>query len=224
MLSRLGYRRVYYKLVTAQKLWKAMLCIVLPSVLFWEGADAQTCLHTTLSNVYDFKVTVRRAGAKGVNSPVINLEVISKAKESNVQKIQAGSTYLFSDEYSSCNFVRSYSTGVNQTREVVDNDFGDLVVADLNFDNREDLALKRESGGNGGPLYNFYVQSTDGKFVLDTFLTAHMQFFPTRIDKTNRALITLVHASAYSVGEHTYKLGVKNKQWKEVKHRFIPAR
>ncbi len=105
----------------------------------------------------------------------------------------------------------------------LDNDFGDLVVADLNFDSREDFAMIKDSGGNGGPVYNFYIQNESGEFILDKFLTEKMEFFPTRIVKSNRTLITKVHANVCQVGEHTYQLDVKLNKWKQIKHRFIGA-
>jgi hypothetical protein len=137
-----------------------------------------------------------------------------------VQKILANGTYLFSNVLKNCDFVRSYATGFNKGNEVVDNDFGDLIIADLNFDGKDDFALKKDSGGNGGPVYNFYVQN-NGKFILDKFLTEQMEFFPTRINKNNKTLTTFVHANAYQLGEHTYRFAAN--KWKETKHKLIKA-
>ena len=44
---------------------------------------------------------------------------------------------------------------------------------------KEDFAIKKDSGGNGGPLYEFYLQNVRQKFVKDDFLTNTLEFFPS---------------------------------------------
>jgi hypothetical protein len=61
-----------------------------------------------------------------------------------------------------CGAVRSYETGKNAHKAVVDNDYGDLVVADINFDGLADVVLKTDGGGNGGPYYTFYTSGPKG--------------------------------------------------------------
>lgn len=186
-------------------------------------AQIQTCTHTHLSKNYNFRTKLRRIPQGDYpDSCIVALEIMDKANKNKTQKIVVHTTFLFDDVFKNCNSVRSYTTGINRSKEAMDNDYGDLVVADLNFDSKEDLALKKDSGGNGGPLYNFYIQDDKGRFELDSFLTQKMEFFPTRISQPKRTLVTLVHAGAYSVGEHTYTLG-KNNKWKETRHRFLPV-
>ena len=179
-------------------------------------------MHKELSKKYDFNVRLNRPTPGADNEKItVTVSIIDKGNGKQIQQIILHPTYLFADVFANCSNVRSYTTGVNKNKESTDNDFGDLVVADLNFDSREDFALKKDSGGNGGPVYNFYVQGANGEFILDNFLTEQMEFFPKRILKLNRTLITLVHANAYQLGEHTYELSVKKDKWKQTKHRFI---
>ena len=41
---------------------------------------------------------------------------------------------------------------------------------DLNFDGKDDIAVKFDSGGNGRPFYSFYIQNMSKKFELNAFL------------------------------------------------------
>ena len=112
-------------------------------------------------------------------------------------------------------------TDVNKDSENIDNDFGDLVVADFNFDGLEDFAVKRGEGGNAGPEYNFYLQSKDSEFELNRFLSDEMMYFPFVIDPKKKRLITLVHGNAYQMSEKIFELKGK-KNWKVISHRLVP--
>ena len=103
----------------------------------------------------------------------------------------------------------------------MDNDYGSLIVADFNFDGREDVAIKNDSGGNGGPLYNYYLQNAKGIFVIDDFLTNTVQFFPSEINSLKKYLVTTVHATATQLSETTYRLDTATGQWKKINQRFI---
>lgn len=186
-------------------------------------ALGQTCTNTRLSNTFDFKTSLNRIQFDiKTDSCIITVFVKSKLTKLTVQTISFGTEFpLFKSSFVDCNNVRSYTTGINKNAEVVDNDFGDLIVADFNFDNKEDFAIKREEGGNGGPLYNYYIQTSGNTFRLDQFLSETMIFFPMNIKKSNKTLTTLVHASAVSVCETIYKLDSATNKWKEIGQRII---
>ncbi len=120
-----------------------------------------------------------------------------------------------------CKTVRSYSTGINKTSKAIDNDFGDLIIADFNFDNREDFAVKNDSGGNGGPTYNFYIQDKNKNFTIDKFLTTQMEFFPSKFITKSKRLVTYVHANAYQLSENIFEYNEKLKKWKYKESRLI---
>jgi hypothetical protein len=148
--------------------------------------------------------------------------VKDKITKQKIQTVLITSNYLLGESsFVNCNNVRSYTTGLNQNAEVVDNDFGDIIVADFNFDKKEDFAVKREEGGNGGPLYNYYIQTSPTSFKLDKFLSEKMIWFPTTFDKSKKTLTTLVPGGAVSVYETTYKFDTLTNIWKEISQRII---
>lgn len=181
----------------------------------------QECVHTDLSKKYDFKTLIKRIPVPQVNfdSCIIKVGIVRKSTKAVQDVVLSG--WIFKGDYSDCKDVRSYSTGFRQQVKVSENNFGDLIVADLNFDRREDLAIKIDSGGNGGPLYAYYVQDKNGNFTLDSFLSETMIFFPTKIDLKSKTLITLVHANAYELSETTYKLNTITGEWRKTKQRFV---
>ena len=119
---------------------------------------------------------------------------------------------MFSSDFDICKDVRSYVTGFHAKTQAADNNFGNLIVTDLNFDGREDFAVKRGSGGNGGPFYDYYIQSRNGKFIRQNFLSDEMVFFPSKINKSRQMLTTYVHAGACALSEHIYQYRVKTQQ------------
>lgn len=154
------------------------------------------------------------------DSPIIHLTVKDRVTNTVLDSFQVpAGYYYFSGAFTSCNTAVSYATGYNVNPEPVDNYFGDIVVADLNFDGKEDIAVMSDGGGNSGPLYSYYMQAGGRKFLLDTFLTNRMQFFPTRIDRSRNRLITYGHAGVCHVGEHIYKYS--NSSWRRISHKQI---
>jgi len=190
-------------------------------LLFTVSCLGQQCVHKNLSKDFDFSVQAMRLGNKPLDSCSVKITIHKKSGEGTAQEIEFLFKSLYEESYKSYDAVMSHTTGVNKDLKVMDNDYGDLVVADLNFDNREDLAIKREEGGNGGPLYFFYLQNEDGEFVRDSFLTNSMAYFPFVIDPKEKKLVTLVHANDYQMAETVYKLKGK-RRWKEVSQRLVP--
>ncbi|HCS19863.1 MAG TPA: hypothetical protein DIW47_04770 [Bacteroidetes bacterium] len=115
---------------------------------------------------------------------------------------------------------RSFITGVNKNKIAPDNYYGDFVVADFNFDKRNDFAIINDMGGNGGTFYSYYIQGADKQFALDSFLTDSMTYFPAEFNSKNKTLVTYTHAGACWLGEHIYQIGTVNK-WSELSHRQI---
>ena len=203
----------------------SLLIISLLQVLNLPLARAQTCLHTKLSSQYNFETKIKWFRHPDYyDTAFITVRIIDKDNNKVVQKIHFQAGYLLSNEFVDCKSERSYTTKWQTKGQIVDNEFGDLVVADLNFDSLEDLAIKYQSGGNGGPEYVYYIQDKKGHFVKDSFLTQDMGYFPEKIIKSKRTLVTYVHASAYGIGVHTYHLSAKTNKWKQVSHRFEGAR
>lgn len=182
-------------------------------------SNGQKCIHKNLSKSYDFEIELNR-----INDDVsckITLNITDKITSKEVQKIIINSEFIFEKDFKDCSKTRSYSTNVNDKEIDIDNDFGDLIIADFNFDKKEDIAIKRDSGGNGGPLYEFYIQNNNQKFIKDNFLTNTLEFFPSDINMLKKTLTTLVHANAYQKCKIVYKYNLKNKKWKRISKNFV---
>jgi hypothetical protein len=193
---------------------------------YTQTPPTRTCTHKDLSAYFTLETAIKSFNNSSNNShdaATVAITITEKSDNKLTQLIRFPTGPLFSAAYRDCNAVRSYSTGKNRDAEATDNDYGDLIVADFNFDGREDFAAKNDSGGNAGPLYNYYIQQTSGQFSLDTFLTQEMQFFPADINKTRRTLTTRVHAGADGLGETVFQL-TKAGRWAQRSHRILPVK
>ncbi|MEN2402174.1 hypothetical protein GKZ90_0020460 [Flavobacterium sp. MC2016-06] len=178
----------------------------------------QVCLHKNLSKSFNYNVKVARMET---NSCKIKVDIIEKESNRHLQTINIDSEFIFEEDFKKCSTVRSYISGFNKNKEDIDNDYGDFIVADFNFDGKEDFAVKTDSGGNGGPNYTYYIQNEKLKFELDQFLTETVRFFPSSFDKTKKTLSTFVHASASSSSESIYGYNSKTKKWKFIKESIV---
>ena len=176
--------------------------------------------YKNLSTSFDIKVKFRRILIKDVihDSSIVNVTIIDKFNQKQLDTINFHSTYFFESVFNSNENVRSYSTKKNIYKDVHDNDYGDIIIADFNFDSKDDIAIKSNSGGNGGPDYNFYLQGLNKHFYLDGFLTDSMGYFPDEINEKNKTLVTLAHANVMEQCKTTYKL---TNRWKKIKQEFI---
>ncbi|WP_147322702.1 XAC2610-related protein [Emticicia sp. C21] len=187
-----------------------------------QQAVIQQCSYTDLSKEFDVKIFLRRFERKDdiYDSCTINLTISDKLTHQKMDTLYINPSFYAPDVFKKCNHVLSYSTKVSFEGVGDDNDYGDIIIADLNFDNKDDIAVINNSGGNGGVFYNYYIQENK-KFVLNRYLTDSMNYFPTKINKSKRTLTTYVHASAVSLGEHIYYL-TADKGWIEKSHKFVP--
>jgi hypothetical protein len=183
-------------------------------------ASSQTCVHTDLSKTLTFVSTVKRKHLDEANDSVrISIRIVDKATGKSLQEITVSNWEFYAEDYSHCRMVRSYSTGKNIKREIIDNDFGDIIVADLNFDSREDLAVKT-TNNNGGTDYTFYIQTKDKKFVPDRYLTDSVYSFPRVIDRRRRTITTWVRAGIRN-SETIYHLDIRTNRWSRIKRRLF---
>lgn len=181
---------------------------------------AQRCRYNDLSKKYNYVVTavkMKDADAEQTRVKKISLQIIAKADKKQIQRITITPEYLFQSAFQSCSAARSYITGKNKNAEANDNDYGDFIAADFNFDNREDFAVKRDSGGNGGAFYEYYIQDKRGTFKKDAFLTDQIGYFPGTIDARRKRLITYIHANVAGYNENIYKYNPTTKKWTALK-------
>ena len=191
-------------------------------VSFHLAVYSQVCIHKDLSKQFDFKISVTRVKQyKSDDSCSIILNIIDKVNGGNIQTIKH-TAILPSNKFADCIAVRSYQTNKNGTVVVKDNNYGDFIIADFNFDGQDDFAILKDFGGNGGPLYDYYIQEPTKKFNLDRFLSDSMIFFPVEINKKSKTLMTLVHANVLEQSETIYKFNESTKQWGKISDRLLP--
>jgi len=183
---------------------------------------AQVLTYSDLSRKYIFKIGLIRkfdADSNYLNTK-LKLRIFDRdTKHTQIIPINGG--LLFSSCYKTIKTSRSYSTGIRKDAEVLDYDFGDIVVADLNFDNKEDIAVKYDSGGNGGPDYIFYMQDANGQFHEDNYLTKYVGGFPRYIDFDKKTITTQLHATCCLEGKKTFQYNIKTKKWRLVKWKMV---
>jgi hypothetical protein len=129
------------------------LCIFTPAGV--AHAVAKQCTYDNLSKKYNFQITA--------NEEKINITVSSKFDGKVTQKmvLPANAGGILKAPCRS----RSYSTGYHADDVAIDGNYGDIVVADLNFNGREDIAIASGFTKGFGQLYTYYLQAEDGKFV-----------------------------------------------------------
>ncbi len=198
------------------------LILLLKIFIYTFNGYGQTCVHKDISKQFNFKTNLTRIKTKNLfDSCIVKITIIKKETNKPVQTIKIISDYFFEGVYTDCNAYRSYITLKNLNIEPMDNDFGDIIIADFNFDNKEDVALKKDSGGNGGPDYNYYLQDSTGKFKLNKYLTNNMGYFPIYINRKSKTLTTLVHANVKEQCKSTYKLDSSTNKWKKISKTFV---
>jgi hypothetical protein len=178
----------------------------------------QKCVDKNLSNNFIFETEIDTKSQNELTSCRILVSVYDNKNNKKIQSLEINSEFiLVTKSFKNCESNRSFITGKNQYREAEENDYGDIIVADFNFDNKEDFAIKREEGGNGGPLYKFYIQTENRKFVLDNFLSDTMMWFPFEMDKAEMTLATYVRSNSAEDEKIIYKYDVEKKEWKILK-------
>ena len=174
---------------------------------------------TDVSDVFDFRLNVSNStnedGHAGIN--LVTITVSNKLTKTITQTIQSGPLYLFPAGFTGSDFAESYSTGKKRTNAAqVDDKGSEFIVADFNFDHREDFALRTGDRATSAPsTYDFYIQNKAGQFVRDAFLSDEMVIFP-EINQSNKTLITC-DGSLFDPTRRTYKLNAVTKKWREIK-------
>jgi hypothetical protein len=147
----------------------------------------------------------------------IVIEVRRKDKSKNTQTLTIECEGFYLDSFDNCKNIRSYITKINNLLPSGDEtDSGNFIVADFNFDGLEDFAVKSDPGGNGGPLYTYFMQNDDRKFYKSSYLSNVVQFFPTEINPKKKTLTTFLHANAYQKNRRIFKYNQKAKKWKMI--------
>jgi hypothetical protein len=190
---------------------KSMFVLISFSILSF--GNAQNCIDFTSSKEFDFDTMFISQDEKLLGKAKVIIKIFSRKKQVKTQTIELENEFMLKStkSYRYCENNKSYSADI--FLESTENDFGDLIVADLNFDGKEDLAVKREEGGNGGPTYNFYIQSKNGQFVLDEFLSNEMSYFPNYLNSKQKTLNVNIRIDSISEENKLYSYSSITKNW-----------
>jgi len=195
-----------------------LLCPVLLFMFSCKQPDTHNCVHNNLSKDFSFEVNATHFLMEdGVQDSLDVFIKITNKHTKTEKELHFGNGWMFEGTYTDCNRVRSYTTHVNEDAQIADNDYGDIVVADLNFDGKDDFVLKKNSGGNTGPDYAFYLQDKKGGFAEDRFLTDSVGYFPDDIDVSKKQ-ITVSTTSFLVVGERIFSYNTDTQKWQKKRH------
>lgn len=162
-----------------------------------DGVKRKTYFYKNLSRVYDYKIDLRykkRSDGYYEKSLTVTLYDKSGNFKTRIENVEFDS-WKDIDHFR----VGSKISGVdNHGDEIGDSE--DFIVADFNFDGREDFAIKNNVGGNRGALFSFYIQNQNGTYKLDQYLTDKVLFLPD-LDKESKSLITWTYQQ---LGLYTY--------------------
>jgi len=190
--------------------------------------SAYVALNTTytekrLSNQFDMEVSFIQIADTINRADSCNLRIVLSDKQTQKRLDTISMVYYqyCYDIFSDRNSIRSYSTGLNADSIASDNYFGDIIVADFNFDKKDDIAIFQYCGGNGGPSYQFYIQNTDSTFSIEHYLTDTMRYFPEPINPKKKQLTTYVHAGACCIGRQIYQYNSTTATWKHISHTYL---
>lgn len=186
--------------------------LILIVIFTFSVCKSQNCLDRKLSQNFDFDVSLISKDKNDLGKAIIIIKIFDKRKAIQLQTIEMESEFILkSESFKNCENNKSFSS--NEFLKSNENDFGDLILADVNFDGKEDIAVKREEGGNGGPLYNFYIQSENQKFILDKYLSTEMSYFPDYLDSKEKTLHIYIRKDNLTEEGITYSYSEKNQSW-----------
>ena len=185
---------------------RAIILVTLSLLLFsCTGKNVRT--YSQLSKIYDYSITFNEM-QEGVNNSNVSVAIIRKTDKKVIQTI-VSSYQGFGFNCSS----RSYITGYNKDTLTYDGDWANIVVADFNFDGKEDIAVKTGAAANGTEYFDFYIQNNNGQFIKDDFLSANIKATVHTIDYKNHVLITAAPAGASNAVTRTFGYDTINAQW-----------
>lgn len=183
-----------------------------------ENKLISTCAFKDLSANFDFTVTINWA-ENDFDMPFagsIQVEIVGKNSRSEVQIVMIQSEFMavIFDSFSCAN-KRSFYTGINADEEIIDNNWGNFIVRDFNFDNREDFAVK-VADNNVGSLYAYYVQH-DGGFRRADYLSDQVGLMIDSFDVNTLQAYRSAPAGCCKMIHYTYQYIRANQDWALIK-------
>lgn len=108
-----------------------------PRSIVYDSISTMYCEHKNLSANFSIQVRLNRyiSTAEDHDSCSVKLLLVDKRSKVPFDSIELYSHFYYGSIFKDCKNVMSYSTKFNIKKKIVDNDHGDIIVADFNFDN-----------------------------------------------------------------------------------------
>lgn len=210
------------KEVNMKQQMKVFKCIVVLIVFFAivsykkkEGTKQNVCVYNNLSDKYIYEILTKKK-ISGDRTEVTDVYITITAK-ADLKKIQT--IHRFGDEVKNLSkntfknpiASRSYVTGFKKNIKAIDGDYGDLIIVDFNFDNREDFAIVKDFGF--AYFYDFYYQNENNRFIIDTFFSNHNSGLFPKFDTDKKTMIYSGRNGSLGFWSEYYKFEVPSKKW-----------
>lgn len=158
-----------------------------------------------VSSKFTFSITARKFRENSKVASEVNVYIGDKKNPDQVVHL------IFTPEYWMKNDLTAVSY-LNKTAisEGVEHYHG-FIVADYNFDGLEDFAVLNYEGGNGGPLYAYFLQDRQGHFSREPAFPLQEGVFPKKIDPKTKTLTISGPVGCCSINTAVYQLKANNK-------------
>ena len=141
-------------------------------------------------------------------------KIVQSIKYNYANNGEEGSFFIFN-----CS-SRSFITGFNKNAPCVDGEWGDIIVADFNFDGKEDFAIRKRQSPMDAPIepVDFYIQNDKGQFIKDSYLSSEFDILPDKIDARNHTI-----SIEYGIGANpepvtvVFKYNTVTQKWQKIK-------
>lgn len=175
---------------------------------------SQKCRFENLSKTCIYEIT-RNIKKRNLVFQYNDIQIIIKEKKSLqlIDSVYIKNLGYFTTLEEKCSEAVSYRTNQNTIKEIVDNYFGFFIVADFNFDQKDDFAFLNGLESTSGPYYDFYTQTKNSKFEKDLFLTDSIGFFPSSIDKKSKILTTEMTVGVWGASKIKYSFDIEKDSW-----------
>lgn len=173
--------------------------------------------NSTLSKKFIFKFSISKIEDED-GDEIQKIKIDLKNKETNkIQEIDFTPKLLVTQfEGSPLNSISYFEKEKTTIKSYQEIEGGRMLIAlDVNFDGLEDFAIINYQGSNGGPQYAYFVQNANKQFVLDSYLTETVRFFPFEINKNKKTLTITYPSGCCQIQTIKYQIQ-PNGEWKVI--------
>ncbi len=169
--------------------------------------EVKIFFYSQLSKVFDFEISEKKTIQESGNDIFnIDVSIIRKEDKKVIQHILYTPDKGLFEGFDSC--AISYSTGYKKR-----GDDYDIVVADFNFDGREDFALQTGHAVNGTEFYDFYIQNKSGQFTKDEFLGSTVMGYIDTPNIQNKSFSVTARIGAGNISTIILSHDIATNKW-----------